>query len=113
MDDAAIQSLMEYHWPGNIRELKNLIERLVIMTESEKIIYEDVVNGLGGAGRRESRMENEPDFSGPLKERLMEFEKQLLLNEYRKACGNVSKMAEHLQTDRPNLHRKLKKYDIK
>lgn len=113
MDDAAMQAFKEYHWPGNIRELKNLIERLVIMTESEKITYEDVVNGLGGRGKQDNRMEKGTEFSGPLKERLMEFEKQLLSNEYRKAEGNVSKMAENLQTDRPNLHRKLKKYDIK
>jgi len=48
-----------------------------------------------------------------LRDRLFHFEKYVLQLEYNKYAGNVSRMAENLDTDRPNLHRKLKKFQIK
>jgi transcriptional regulator with PAS, ATPase and Fis domain len=53
------------------------------------------------------------DDGRSLKERLDDFEKHLLRDEFHNADGNVSRMAIKLKTDRPNLHRKLKKYMIK
>lgn len=113
--ESAFGPLVDYHWPGNIRELKNLIERLVIMTDDDEITSEDVVNSLpeGSFSKRLEYQELNNDNNRSLKEKLEDFEKQLLRDEFHKANGNVSRMAANLQTDRPNLHRKLKKYKIK
>jgi len=105
----ALFPMLRYHWPGNIRELKNLIERLVIMTDGDEITYEAVTNCL--PLKEMSHYVETDDLS--LRERLDLYEKQVLIHEYEKADGNVSRMASTLKTDRPNLHRKLKKYDIK
>lgn len=115
IDDAALTPLMEYHWPGNIRELKNLIERLVIMTDGEAITYHEVINSLPPLSFQplgDIKEVNE-DNRGSLKEQLEYFEKKLLTKEFQKASGNVSRMAANLRTDRANLHRKLKRYHIK
>ena len=110
----AFPLLTEYHWPGNVRELKNLIERLVIMTENDEISYEAVLSSLPNAS---TAMPPQEKFTATenlsLKSRIENFEKQLLLQEFENADGNVSRMAVNLKTDRPNLHRKLKKYHIK
>ena len=115
IEEKAFNVLMDYHWPGNIRELKNLIERSAIMSDGEEITFEDIINSLPTTSvtkKNESRVVNNFD-KGSLKDRLEYFEKQLLRQEFQKAEGNVSRMATNLKTDRPNLHRKLKKYYIK
>ncbi len=114
IEDAAITPLRNYPWPGNIRELKNLIERIVIMSDAEFLSRQEVINYLPGAKTKEAELyESLQDSGESLKNQLALFEKQLLLREFERVDGNVSHMAANLKTDRPNLHRKLKKYRIK
>ena len=100
----AMQCLTSYSWPGNIRELKNLIERLVIMTPQRVIQLADLPPGL-----RESALPERP-FS--LKEARCRFEKQLLAEYLEKNNGNITKTARELQIERSHLHRKLKAYGL-
>lgn len=107
--------LQQYHWPGNIRELKNILERLAIMTKTEKISRHDVEMVLGALEPIKSKPMHSvvTDDSLPLKEQIMIFEKMLLEKAYAKYHGNVSRIAAALDTDRANLHKKLKKFGIK
>ena len=114
----AISPLMSYHWPGNIRELRNLMERLAIMTEGEEIGIQDVAGVMPGLDANSFQptdpLLHHDDQKGlSLRERVETFEKQLLLREFENVSGNVSRLAANLKTDRANLHRKLKKYGIK
>lgn len=117
ISDKALEPMVHYDWPGNIRELKNFIERLVIMSDGDEIEYQQVLNLFPESFNRnyliiqEGNEATEKNLS--LKEHLEMFEKQLLTKEFIKAKKNVSRMAEILKTDRPNLHRKLKKFGIK
>jgi len=117
ISDEALAPLMHYQWQGNVRELKNFMERLVIMTDSDEIGIKEVLNILPESlSRQFAPLQHTDDFSSDgtsLRDRLEYFERQLLMWEFNKAGGNVSRMAENLKTDRPNLHRKLKKYGIK
>ncbi len=116
ISDQALVPMMNYSWPGNVRELRNYIERLVIMSDDEKIEYDEVVaifpDSDAAKAVRVTELINHHDTAS-LKEQLENFERQLLSHEYQRANGNVSRMAANLKTDRPNLHRKLKKYQIK
>jgi two-component system nitrogen regulation response regulator NtrX len=116
ISEEALESLMHYQWQGNVRELKNFMERLVIMTDSDKIDVKEVLDILPESFSRQfAPFQNKDDYSSDgasLRDRLEFFERQLLKREFNKAGGNVSRMAEKLKTDRPNLHRKLKKYGI-
>jgi len=118
ISEEALASLMDYQWPGNVRELKNFIERLVIMTDCDDITLENVKSIFPDSTIHEKHdIEKEFDFfyedGLSLRQIIENFEKQLLKKEYEKADCNVSRLAAKLKTDRPNLHRKLKKYGIK
>jgi two-component system nitrogen regulation response regulator NtrX len=103
----AISELLEYNWPGNIRELENLIERLVILTQKTTIDVEDLPV-LGPAKNLEEQFlekETYNDFRESV-------EKEFFLRKLRAYGYNVSKTARKLGMQRSNLYKKLEKYDI-
>lgn len=101
----AIKILEAYDWPGNIRELRNVIERLVIMTSSNTIAAKNIV--VGGTARSDYFAFN------TLKEARESFEKDFITKKLEENSWNISKTAEILDVERSNLHRKIKAYDIK
>jgi two-component system nitrogen regulation response regulator NtrX len=101
----AVKSLQEYDWPGNIRELKNLIERLVIMTPSADIHAKD----FHLSGRHEG---TEYFNYRTLKQAREAFEKDFISRKLEENNWNVSKTAEIMEIERSNLHRKIKAYQI-
>jgi two-component system nitrogen regulation response regulator NtrX len=110
----ALQRLSVYHWPGNVRELANAIERLVIMTPGDMIDLSDVqavLEGHPSTTHSATSLSLTEDRS--LKDRVQDYEKKVLQDAYDRYGGNVSRMAQKLQTDRANLHRKLQRYGIK
>ena len=111
--DAAQQALVNYSWPGNIRELGNTLERLSIMIQSDEIDAPDVENVLGLSSVKIDPLTEKSNDESPLKDLLNQFEKNVLQQAFAKYAGNVSRMALGLKTDRANLHKKLKKYGIK
>jgi two-component system nitrogen regulation response regulator NtrX len=108
----AIEQLIAYGWPGNIRELKNFVERLVIMVPSNIIEAEDVLAFLP-VPRSEKPILDQAYSDRSFREQVEGFERELLNAKYREYSGNVSEMARQLKMDRSNLHRKLKQYGIK
>ncbi|NWF52883.1 MAG: sigma-54-dependent Fis family transcriptional regulator [Nitrospirae bacterium] len=101
----AINILMEYDWPGNIRELRNVIERLVIMTNSDIITARNLVIG-------EPTKEDYSSFT-TLREARDAFEKNFITKKLEENNWNISKTAEILQIERSHLHKKIKAYNIK
>jgi len=101
----AIKILEAYDWPGNIRELRNVIERLVIMTSSNTITAKNIA--VGGSARSDYFAFN------TLKEARESFEKDFITKKLEENSWNISKTAEVLDVERSNLHRKIKTYDIK
>ncbi len=109
---AAIDALMAAEWPGNVRELRNIVERLMILHEGEEVGAGEVETVLTGQpGPAIGAIE--PGGGRSLREIVDEYEALLLARELRKVDGVVSRVAEHLNTDRANLYRKLKRYGLK
>ena len=111
---AALEHMKKARWKGNIRELRNTVERLIIMTPGETID----VNDLEDIVRIESRAPA-PDNGGGEKERpgtLREFkevaERAFLVDKLREHNWNISKTAEVIGTPRSNLYKKLEQYGI-
>ncbi len=97
--------LQAYDWPGNIRELKNVIERFVIMNPSNIITAKNILIG-------ESTRSDYFAFN-TLKEAKDAFEKDFIAKKLEENNWNISKTSETLDIERSNLHRKIKVYEIK
>ncbi len=125
----ALALLAEYPWPGNVRELGNIVERLAILHagEGEEITVAHVraVLPLSGGGaplaQRNGRMDAAPPAlppahgsvpEVPLADSLDAYERTLIANALSAAGGSVTDAARRLQTDRPNLYRRMRRLGI-
>ena len=123
----ALQLLRDYPWPGNVRELANIVERLAILHPGAEITgqqVEDVLivdreeadQPITTPTRARERVggAREPVPQGPtsLAERLDSFERTVIARALAEAGGNVADAARRLQTDRPNLYRRMKRLGI-
>lgn len=103
-DKSAIEKLMNYHYPGNVRELQYTIERAVIMAEDTTLSSKDIIF---------SPIESTPAQSDEVQHtNLSAVEKNTILRVIEKHNGNISKAAKELGITRTALYRRLSKYDI-
>ena len=107
--------LYTYNWPGNIRELRNLIERLSIVSanESKENIDKAISDILNNKKPINKNFIDNETFAPPLKEARERFEKEYLTIQLKKNHGNISKTADFIGMERSALHRKLKQLGIK
>lgn len=110
--DDALDRLRGYEWRGNVRELQNVVERLLILSEGEEIRAEDVERfvrgGTQGNGPVENLLEQHEDFSD-FRDRAEEIFIRRKLHEYE---WNVSQTAEAIGIQRSHLYNKLNKFGI-
>ncbi len=110
ISEEAMAALQAYDWPGNVRQLRNVVERTVILTPREQLeqieaemLPEEVLGGkLGGNGGVAALM------GSPLREARENFEREYLAIQIRRFSGNISKTANFIGMERSALHRKLK-----
>ena len=104
--------ILNHHWKGNVRELRNLIERIAILQPDTKEKISNIVKeSLKSDDFGEKITEN--SLSVPLKEAREKFEKEYLTIQLKKFNGNISKTASFVGMERSALHRKLKGLGIK
>ncbi|MFL5479370.1 MAG: helix-turn-helix domain-containing protein, partial [Gemmatimonadaceae bacterium] len=126
----ALQLLRDYPWPGNVRELANIVERLAILhpgaeitgQQVEDVLIVDREDGAGMGTRPITPPRETPKVGaireplGPaptsLAEKLDSFERTVIARALAEAGGNVADAARRLQTDRPNLYRRMKRLGI-
>ena len=106
----AIEAMTKYPWMGNVRELKNVVERLLIMTDKDVIEKRDLPEQL----RSERHVcLPEPDKIKTLKDFRDLAEKDFILAKLEENNWNVSQTAREIDTPRSNLYKKLEQYGIK
>ena len=104
--------ILNHNWQGNVRELRNLIERIAILQPETKDKISNIVKeSLKNNNFTDQISEN--DLSVPLKEAREKFEKEYLTIQLKKFNGNISKTANFVGMERSALHRKLKGLGIK
>jgi len=106
-----VKAFQDYEWPGNIRELKNAVERLMIMVPSDTITIKDV-DALGLFGQQQILKEYDYFSHKTLKDARDAFEKDFIIRKLQENNWNVSKTAEAIDVERSNLHKKIKAYEI-
>ena len=110
ISEEAMAALQAYDWPGNVRQLRNVVERTIILTPRDQIetveadmLSEEVTGGkVGGTGGMAALM------GAPLREARESFEREYLAIQIRRFSGNISKTASFIGMERSALHRKLK-----
>lgn len=106
----AMAALQSYEWPGNVRQLRNVIERTVILTPRDKIarIEADMLPAELGSGRMSGDTGLASLMGVPLREARENFEREYLKVQIRRFSGNISRTAGFIGMERSALHRKLK-----
>ena len=99
IDTAALQRIKELKFPGNIRELENMIERAIVIGNGKKILLKD--------------LPLEKEMVGSTVESLDDLEKNHIFQILIKYNWNISRTAKALDVDRVTLYNKIKKYDLK
>ncbi len=106
----AMAALQTYEWPGNVRQLRNVVERTVILTPREKLarievdmLPPEIISGRMGGDSGMSAL-----MGVPLREARESFEREYLRVQIRRFSGNISKTASFIGMERSALHRKLK-----
>lgn len=113
-----IQTLEKYSWPGNIRELKNLLERLVILQapgeEAAPITSAELKEHLGDVAYSHTEVTDptQPTEGRSLKDAKTEFEREFIIQALRENAWNISKTSQILGIERSYLHRRMKSFGI-
>jgi len=116
-DQAAMDALQRYRWRGNIRELRNTVERLIIMTGGDTIDLPDLPETVrsptaAGLASPKAGGDNDQAKVGTLREFKENAERAFLVGKLRENGWNISKTAEVIGTPRSNLYKKLEQYQI-
>jgi DNA-binding NtrC family response regulator len=120
--DEALALLVRHRWPGNVRELANIVERLAILHAGETVGAPQVGRVLaltdggtpsaGVAALAGPPLPDPADLGASLADALDAYERTLIVRALSAAQGNVAEAARRLQTDRPNLYRRMKRLGV-
>src|SRR5687767_5047120 len=127
IDARAMEALQRYRWRGNIRELRNAVERMMIMTAGDVVRVEDLPPDIRGDAAARITGPDAPSATptaagaassaaqpgGTLREFKDASERAYLVQKLRENSWNISKTAEVIDTPRSNLYKKLEQYGIK
>jgi DNA-binding NtrC family response regulator len=104
----AIQALAAYSWPGNLRELRNMVERLMLLTSNNQVSADTVIEALPSRGASSSFGRS----TGSLVERVQDFERQAVIAELKGNNFHVTNAAKALGLERSHLYKKAEQLGI-
>ena len=108
---AALEHMQKARWKGNVRELRNTVERLIIMTPGDTIDVDDL-RDIVRLEPKAGPPDNDKERPGTLREFKESAERTFLVGKLRENNWNISKTAEVIGTPRSNLYKKLEQYGI-
>lgn len=112
LSDTAMASMQIYNWPGNVTQLRNVIDWLTIMVDHEIVEESDLPPEITGKSSDNLSTGLDSVVGLPLKMAREQFETQYLLSQLSRFDGNISKTASFIGMERSALHRKLKSLEI-
>jgi two-component system, NtrC family, nitrogen regulation response regulator NtrX len=108
----ALEYLQKARWKGNVRELKNTVERLIIMTPGDTLDVDDLRDIVRLEQKPAAATDGDRERPGTLREFKESAERAFLVGKLRENGWNISKTAEVIGTPRSNLYKKLEQYGI-
>lgn len=112
LDDEALKALAAYDWPGNIRELKNIIERMVVLATGKTLTLRNIPDDLRTSANRKEDEPSLDQIGSPQHENLEAMEKMMIKRTLAAVEGNKSLAAKKLGISRRTLYRKLDEYEL-
>jgi DNA-binding NtrC family response regulator len=112
---AAQNFLRNHTWPGNIRELRNLVQRLLILGTETEVSLDETEEAVGARiplFSQEIGQIPESLFDLPLRQAREQFEHDYLIYQLKQADGNVSKLADQVKMERTHLYRKMRSLNV-
>jgi two-component system nitrogen regulation response regulator NtrX len=109
---AAQNRLRNYPWPGNIRELKNLVQRLLIQQGDEEIRLEEIEREIAAQTPHDEPLVKQDLLSLPLREAREHFERAYLTQQLQLCNGKVGQLAKRVGMERTHLYRKLRSLGV-
>ena len=116
LSDEAVAALQAHDWPGNVRQLRNIIERTIILAPGDRVgcievdlLPSEVLDHQGSAGMSSATL---TIMGSPLREARESFAQEYLKIQIRRFSGNISRTASFIGMERSALHRKLKALGI-
>ncbi|MFH0986321.1 MAG: sigma-54 dependent transcriptional regulator [Candidatus Omnitrophota bacterium] len=106
----ALEALEQYNWPGNIRELKNIVERMIVLSSSDMLTLDQVPEDIRQGKPLASAANGNSQLQGIT--RITDAEKELIQKALQETHGNKSTAAEKLGISRRTLYRKLEEYKL-
>jgi transcriptional regulator with PAS, ATPase and Fis domain len=113
IEERAIHAMRRYHWPGNIRELQNIIERAAVLTHDEVIRLENLPAVFADLAMQITDESLPGGFRGQRQKHLTKVEKNLLIRYLRETGGNVSTAAQRAGIPRRTFYRLLDRYQLR
>ena len=113
IEEEAIEFLKEYRWPGNIRELENMIERLIILDPDEEIGIDQVKKNLLTITEPQDGIEGFIEKHPKFKDSVDSFEKLIIERAIKNSAGHIQKAADKLGISRHALRYQMNKLGIK
>ena len=111
--DDAIRALQAHSWPGNIRELRNVVERLLLFAEGDTITAATVASALPAAlGREGGAIGGLAPAAGTLSSRVEQFERQTILDAIKRHNHHITNTAKELGLERSHLYKKCQQLGI-
>ena len=111
LTDNAVDLLRRQRWSGNVRELQNIVERLVVLSDGEQLTAADVERELARVGRRQEKS-SQPNDTDTLEEHRRRAEADAIVEALDRCNANRSQAARLLGVSRRTLYNKLEEYDL-
>lgn len=114
VDEEVFERLNSYYWPGNIRQLRNVLRTMLALRDSHRITVNDLVHDLFGEARlsKEAEPAEEAPTTAAAQDPLRNAERDALLRELELRRWNISSVAKRLNLSRNTLYRKMKRCNI-
>ena len=115
LGDDLLNALRAYHWPGSVRQMRNVIESMLIMVpekDNEVLTAEDLPRDIASGATHKPSVSTPDIYALPLREARELFERDYLIEQLSRFDGNISKVAKSIGMERSALHRKLKSLNI-
>lgn len=119
LDEKAMNILMQFQWPGNIRQLENVLERMILLSEKQTLLLEDIPSEISQLTSivtptfSPEDMATQGSFKEIVKETTQKIEKNLIIKALEETHGNVTRAAKILGISRKSLQNKMKEYQLR